>query len=356
MRRRPSSRGSVRTSLVGFVATVLAVTQLVAAPIARPQAASPVRAATVTPYYFHGVATDQVNKLNGTPTATFDATAPATGASTILQTTSWLADPNTAEDPTAAFWTGPFSGATATLVRIDWWWHTANPEAIVVGDVIDVSLFADGVKFGNTTEIDLANITATPRHYSTLVDIPVTTIASELIIQASGHFADSSNALFVSYGSPETPSGFSFITVPPNEPSVTFDAADTIAFEPATVVSAHWLGAEPQVTMERRTSVSEAGRLDPNRIFIDWPLSTRAQTGQLNRSLDGGDSFRLLYDPTCAARSRPNCLTGGGGDTEETVNLKTGNLFFADQEALATRPSRRRSTTATPGPPIGRRP
>src|SRR5207237_9214158 len=100
-------------------------------------------------------------------------------------------------------------------------------------------------------------------------------------------------------------------------------------------VSASFFGAEPQTTLERPIAGSQSGRVDPNRIFIDWPLSSRTGIGQLSRSLDGGDSFRLLYDRTCAQRSRPNCLTEGGGDTEDEVNLINGDLLFADQEAVA---------------------
>src|SRR6266540_1061445 len=108
-----------------------------------------------------------------------------------------------------------------------------------------------------------------------------------------------------------------------------------IAFGPSTVVSPSFLGAEPQVTIERRIPQTGAGVLDPDRIFVDWPLSSRSGIGQLYRSTDGGDSFRLLFDRTCAVRSRPNCLTYGGGDTENDVNPVNGNLYFADQEVLA---------------------
>src|ERR671930_659306 len=111
---------------------------------------------------------------------------------------------------------------------------------------------------------------------------------------------------------------------------------DALSFAPSTVVSAHFLGGEPQTTLERREAWTPSGTpVDPNRVFVDWPLSSRSNIGQLNRSLDGGDSFRLLFDPTCAARSRPNCATGGGGDTEEDVNLVNGHVLFSDQEALA---------------------
>ncbi|HUQ43029.1 MAG TPA: DUF11 domain-containing protein [Candidatus Limnocylindria bacterium] len=111
---------------------------------------------------------------------------------------------------------------------------------------------------------------------------------------------------------------------------------DALGFAPATITSAQFLGAEPQVTIERRASYTQpSAGINPNRIFVDWPVSSRSGIGQLNRSLDGGDSFRLLFDPTCANRSRPNCLTSGGGDTENEVNLATGHLYFADQEVLA---------------------
>ena len=109
----------------------------------------------------------------------------------------------------------------------------------------------------------------------------------------------------------------------------------TVTFNPATIVSAHFISAEPQTTVERPASDTQEGAIDPDRIFVDWPLSSRSNIGQLNRSMDGSDSFRLLYDLTCAPRSRPNCLTGGGGDTENDVNPADGSLYFADQEALA---------------------
>lgn len=110
---------------------------------------------------------------------------------------------------------------------------------------------------------------------------------------------------------------------------------NAVGFGPSTVVSPSFLGAEPQVTIERRITQTASGAIDPERIFVDWPLSSRSAIGQLYRSTDGGDSFRLLFDRTCAVRSRPNCLTGGGGDTENDVNPVNGNLYFADQEVLA---------------------
>ena len=107
-----------------------------------------------------------------------------------------------------------------------------------------------------------------------------------------------------------------------------------VGFAPATIVSANFVAGEPQVTMERPTNDAQPGAIDQNRIFADWPLSSRSNTGQLSRSTDGGKSFRLLLDLTCAQRSRPNCATGGGGDTENDVSPSSGTLYFADQESL----------------------
>lgn len=116
-------------------------------------------------------------------------------------------------------------------------------------------------------------------------------------------------------------------------PDVQAVFSGSLSFGPASIVSAHFLGSEPQTTLERSVPGATAGAgIDPKRIFIDWPLSSRSAIGQLSRSVDGGDSFRLLLNLTCAPRSRPNCATGGGGDTEDEVNLHTGTTFFADQE------------------------
>jgi hypothetical protein len=124
----------------------------------------------------------------------------------------------------------------------------------------------------------------------------------------------------------------------PGAPAPTY-VDDALTFAPGTLVSAHFLGVEPQTNVERTNDpavpAGNPGGISNNRIFVDWPLSSRSNIGQLSRSLDGGDSFRLLIDLTCAVRSRPMCLTGGGGDTEADINPKNGHVFFSDQEALA---------------------
>ncbi len=117
-------------------------------------------------------------------------------------------------------------------------------------------------------------------------------------------------------------------------PSANF-SSKSLSFDPSTVVSPHFLGAEPQTTVEHKVANANNGATSGKRVFIDWPLSSRSNIGQLNRSIDDGDSFRPLIDLKCSLRSRPNCATGGGGDTENAVNFHTGTVMFSDQEVTA---------------------
>ena len=117
---------------------------------------------------------------------------------------------------------------------------------------------------------------------------------------------------------------------PKPAPPVSFDTSGSVQFAPGTLVSAHYLCAEPQTVLERTLSGSSG--TDPNLVYADCPLTSRTQTSLFNRSTDGGDSFRLLFDPTCAPRNRPTCQNLGGGDSEEEVNLKDGTYLLGDQE------------------------
>ncbi|GAC1330947.1 MAG: hypothetical protein NVSMB17_08660 [Candidatus Dormibacteria bacterium] len=114
-----------------------------------------------------------------------------------------------------------------------------------------------------------------------------------------------------------------------------FDTGSVINFSAATIVSPTFLGGEPQATIERPQANSVAGAINPDRVFIDWPLSTRTQTGQLYRSNDHGRTFNNLVDLTCAPRNRPTCATGGGGDTVNRVNFYDGTVIFGDQEGVS---------------------
>jgi len=110
----------------------------------------------------------------------------------------------------------------------------------------------------------------------------------------------------------------------------------TLGFGAPTLVSPTILGAEPQISFERpMATVAPGAALDPNRGFVDWPVSSRSNIGTLWRTINGGATYRQIVDPSCAPRNVPNCYTGGGGDTVNRVNNYDGTVNFGDQEAVA---------------------
>lgn len=289
-------------------------------------------------YFLHGQVTDQASKQLALAddaakgTATFSHAAPAVTDPQVVQTTTGAANQDFVGNPLTAFWTGPFSGTVQGQLVLDWYW--SGPPSLV-----SVSVFADphwdSSRTGTLIGRDLVSVGGagpTLAHSTVFVN---GTVGSELLIQAAAVSLVTGQTIAAYYSSTTTPSSFHFVDVPlPASPTVTFDTATSVAFAPATYVSGHFFGAEPQTTLERHVAASRPGSVSSDRIFIDWPLSSRTQTSQLSRSVDGGDSFRLVLDPTCPQRNRPNCMTAGGGDSENEVNLVTGNVFFLDQEAL----------------------
>jgi len=298
------------------------------------------RAATGT-FYFHGKDTDQVDKQQALTSdtaiaaATFNTSAP-TRTVPITQTTTGIANEDFVGNPLTLYWHGPFSGTVSGQLQLDWFWTSPAPT------VVSVTVFADPTYASPRSQPSkvigrgLVNIAgASVASHMTGAIFVKGTIASELLIQVAAVSLVTGNGIHVFYDSVDTASSFKFVDMPlPTNPTIVFDTSTTLAFAPSTTVSAHFFGAEPQTTLERRLASSQAGRLDPNRIFVDWPLSSRTQTSQLSRSVDGGDSFRLILALDCAERNRPNCFTAGGGDSEDEVNLVNGDLLFADQEGL----------------------
>jgi hypothetical protein len=321
-----------------FVAGVATVALLLTA-VAFPR---PAIAITTGVYYFHGHQSDQADKQaaladsTAIAGATFDLTPP-TGTAPVTQSTTALANQDFVGNPLTAYWHGPFSGALSGLLNLDWWWTVPSAS----GTSVAVTVFADPTYASPRGQpekvIGRGVVSLTGGFAENTGSIFVNgTVAHELLIQVAATSAVTGEGIQVHYDATTTRSNFRFIDAPlPTSPGVVFDTTTSLAFAPSTTVSAHFLGAEPQSTFERRIAGSQPGRLDPNRIFVDWPLSSRSGSGQLSRSTNGGDSFRLLYDRACAERNRPQCLTEGGGDTKSDVNLVTGDLFFADQEVVA---------------------
>lgn len=77
-----------------------------------------------------------------------------------------------------------------------------------------------------------------------------------------------------------------------------------LRFGPATVVDPTFFGPEPQVTTERPAPGAVPGALDPSRLFVDNPTLSTAGLSLLHRSKDGGASFRVVFNPDCAAMTR----------------------------------------------------
>jgi hypothetical protein len=256
---------------------------------------------------------------NGVATETWPGTVAAgagnaPGAANLRCTTL-----NPTSDITNLTVTGPagyYTTHTASLtIRIDW-----TP---VVNDTVnDLGMTVIDTPNGGTTEYFDAHQQGSKSESVTILN------PHPDIVYAVGVCADA-NAAAQTYTATASLAG-----APLGVGGATFSAS-TVQFGAASIVSPVFLGGEPQATIERPQPNSVAGAVDPNRVFIDWPLSTRSQIGQLYRSNNHGDTFMPLIDVTCLPRSRPNCQTGGGGDTINRVNFYDGSVFFGDQEALA---------------------
>ncbi|HWW09228.1 MAG TPA: sialidase family protein [Candidatus Acidoferrales bacterium] len=191
-------------------------------------------AAQGTTYYFHGTSTDDVNRLNDTPTATFNVTAP-TGTTDQTQTGTVNGSSTNSADKQSAYWLSTsLTGTLSGTMHFDWWWSSANAEAIALGDSLDISVWADvtvasgTVTEGTGHEIGSGTVAismgATPVH--SVDDVTVNgTAATNLVVQATVHFVDSGNDNRVHYDSLTAPSSFIFPYVAPPPPTSTATVA-----------------------------------------------------------------------------------------------------------------------------------
>ena len=239
----------------------------------------------------------------------------------MQQTTSvGSANSESVGNPLGVFWdsTDPsVAGTYNNTLELSWYWSTTNAAAIANGAVVTVTVFADpDFNAGTATQLGEKAVVLTglsPSPAIEVSDVPVKgVVRHEMLVQVTSQDPTTGEGLTVSYDSTQTPSGFANIeTPPPGGPHVVFANDNAPTFAPATLASATFMAGEPQTTVERPVPGSPAPpAVDPNRVFVDWPLSSRTQTSQLSRSTDGGDRFRLLLDLTaCPQRNRPNCST-----------------------------------------------
>src|SRR5438874_2119167 len=147
-------------------------------------------------YYFHGTQTDDANRVAGTPSATFDGNGPI-GSNDATQTGSVQgSNANQPADALSVYWlstayTGPIDGT----MSFDWYWSSANAEAIALGSAITVTIYADvdpathtGTKIGQgTANIQLG---ATPVLNHTEIANVLGIVNTNLLIQVTAVFAD----------------------------------------------------------------------------------------------------------------------------------------------------------------------
>jgi hypothetical protein len=180
-----------------------------------------------TKYYFHGTSTDDVNRLNDMPSATFSATAP-TGTTDQTQTGTIAGLNTNSADSQSVYWlstaiTGPISGT----MHFDWWWSSANAEAIALGDSLDMSVWADVTVTGGTVTEGSGHLIgsgtvaismgATP--VESIDDIAVSgAVSTNIVVQATVHFVDSGNDNRVHYDSTTAPSSFIYPYIAPPPP------------------------------------------------------------------------------------------------------------------------------------------
>lgn len=313
--------------------------------------AGPVRAADSPTFWFHGEIEDEANSaftFGGRPgTAVFDETSP-TDVVPVTQSTTPVANQDFVGNFLTAYWRGGYTPAAPIegLLDLTWFWSSANPATVAGGTQVAVTIFANPdyaaasrVQPDRVIGRSVVSIAAGAAPTENRTSVPVNSRGvpvTELVVQVAAISSITGGDLKVHYDATSTPSRFVVRDVPlPPAPTLRFDTTRSLAFAPSTVVSAHFLGAEPMTAMERPLANAPGAPVDPDRVFVDWPLSTRSQIGQLSRSEDGSDSFRLIYDMTCPTRSRPMCGTGGGGDTDSEVNPFTGTVLFTDQVGLA---------------------
>ena len=207
-------------------------------------------------FYFHGTASDDVNRANFSPSATFDTVAP-TATTDVTQTGSVGGSPTLPGDPLSVYWlstayTGPISGT----MHLDWWWSTANAETVVLGEDLDVTIWAD---------VDMVNLTGSlvgqarvhiapgPTPVESTADITGLSgsVATNLMVQASVVDADLGSGNTVHYDSTTAPS---FFTLPGSgataTPTATASATATATASagpppPGSAVFANYTSTQP---------------------------------------------------------------------------------------------------------------
>jgi len=276
------------------------------------------RAATTT-YYFHGTATDDASRNAGTPTATFDTTAP-TGTVPHTQTdTNDFFNPTGPADPNYAYWIGTAAnGPVNGTLHIEWYWTTANAEAQVLGSPMDVLVYTDvdvvantGTLIGRTdpTNPPVFSMGATPTLNK--LDIAVSgTATTNLLIQAEPDTIDTGQFNTVVYDDTTAASFFSITSGGGPTPTPTPTATPTPPPPPPGSQVFHNYTAPYPYPHEPPPPTLVALLFGEPSIGVDWVTNNTMYQGDLN-------TWQVTLDysvkpPTANWRDRSDVATDTG--------------------------------------------
>jgi hypothetical protein len=278
-------------------------------------------------YYLTGGASDDSNKLAGTPSATFGRTA-SNGSTDVTQSTSPVLaiSGDDTSNPGHAFWTGSYHGTIKGKVTISWFWSTVDAAASD-GNLI-AHVYADpgtaqekeiGVQSTGVTNAD-----GNAHLYTVSVDVDGT-VAKTLQIVGAPQYVDTGEALTAHYGSATAPSYFEIPlgTAPPAK-IPTNRAVKDIA---PLIVSATRIG--------RRASEPTIGVTKKGNAFItaaDFDgLSPATPRTLIYSSSDGNKTWHNV-SPLIAGQPTPPTTA----DPYLYVDPDTGRIFNDDLTAACS--------------------
>lgn len=293
----------------------------------------PATAATVQTYYFHGAggATDDANRVAGTPTATFNQSAP-TGTTESTQTATGFANPDFVGNPLGIYWASSFTGAISGTVHFDWYWSTANPLDLATSETATVSIFGDGALIGRA-DVPLA-LAPTPVLNHTDVANVAGNVSFQLIIQVTPDFADTGSGVTAHYDSIASRSSFQAAVSPLPAPSASPPPCLTrFCFSPPVVLPKSGFAGSTSDTCANPCGEPSLARSPVDgTLYVSTPrtivVCCNVQASPVWKSTDNGATWSNPIFP-----SAPENATTGG-DTELAVDKRgtvyEGELWLGD--------------------------
>jgi hypothetical protein len=293
-----------------------------ATPASRPS--GPVRR-----FYLTGSQSDQVNKVAGSPTATFGRSKPS-GGQDVVQVTSPLTALGAGgwNDRFSAFWVGAFSGRVVGDVQINWYWWSDNPLQFVLAPPVEVSVWADPSPDGTARLIGRGDTTLSPGRTGPALNVSHVavsgTVKRSLAIQVTTQYADIGEDLRVSYGSASAPSGFAVPAgvshvaplpkVPRNLPAPYH--GPRLELQSAAIGTQ---AGEPTIGINKRGHAFVAG----GTLTVDTPIAEGGFTPDVRRSTDGGKTWKSVQPRLPDGTAEPPT----SADPYLYVDPSTGRLF-----------------------------